>query len=76
MRLSFVSEQKHVCCVSQLVTTLHNICTGPEHRKPDTWISLHDNITTVPSPKTTSAFAHPPCSPDLAPYGYFLFPKL
>jgi len=56
----------------------------PEYSAPGSWFLLHDN---APVPRAVAVqeflawkqvcvFNHPPCSPDLSPCDYFLFPKL
>jgi len=56
----------------------------PELWENQTWMLLHDNapahasllIRSYPAKHQTSVVPHPPCSPDLAPADFFLFPEL
>jgi transposase len=51
---------------------------------PDAWILHHDNalahdalaVREFLAKKSIMKLDHPPCSPDLAPCDFFLFPKL
>lgn len=56
----------------------------PEYREPGSWFLLHDNAPSHRSiighefltQKQVTVFNQPPYLPDLAPCGFFLFPKL
>ena len=56
----------------------------PELWENQTWMLHHDNapahasllIRSYLAKHQTSVVPHPPCSPDLAPADFFLFPKL
>ena len=56
----------------------------PELWESQTWMLRHDNapahasllICSYLAKHQTSIVPHPPCSPDLAPADFFLFPKL
>jgi hypothetical protein len=56
----------------------------PQFQERGSWFLLHDNARSHTAVSIKQFLAkqgipklkHPPCSPDLSPPGYFLFPKI